>query len=433
MNLFHLIDYYKIRKSCKIHEKKLIFDMSDVDNSICVLADKIYSENKDKFKKFNNFTSKVGYMASELYDLGGHTPCLVNIAEALFENKKLPLFITRLNSTNKKAPKTMKKLDACCKTDGVDFKSYKFINSLISLYNKIIDNPPNVMLLYIHQHDILATAVIHLLKKTTDMKFAFFDHATHFPNLAMTLCDIILELLPMTQKVTNKKRHLQNCTIVGLQSKKKEEVKYYSKDKINQKKTELGIKNGELLTVSGGSSYKYFEENKSSHYEMIKNLLQKMPNLKHLAITNLTCEQKKVIDEIFKNNPNEKKRLIFHNLTPEYELLFQCADLFIDSFPVSSAMTQIDLMGMKVPTVVKINTENPTWTFHEYMPQNYPYMYEKVEDMENGISYLLSNKEERESIIQSNYEFWLKTYESDVVKEKYLKIIDNLLSIGDKH
>ena len=91
-------------------------------------------------------------------------------------------------------------------------------------------------------------------------------------------------------------------------------------------------------------------------------------------------------------------------------------------------MTQIDLMSMKVPTVVKINLENPTWTFHEYMPENYPYMYERVEDMENGILYLLSNREERQRVAESNYDFWLNHNESDCVKKKYLAIVEELVN-----
>lgn len=429
-SLLNLVEYYRIRKECKKCEKNLIFDMKYLDERISKFADKIYSKNQKLFIKQASYVSVVGFMASELYDLGGHTPCLVNLAESLYENKKMPLFITRINSTYKRGKRTMNKLAKCCDIFGVDFHSYKFVSSLIELYNKIVQNPPKVMFLYVHQHDILATALIHLLKVNTDIKFAFFDHASHFPNLGMTMANIIIEELTYTAKTLVEKRHITDIPYrkCGLQSKRKEDVKYYLKEELDKKRKELGVKEKELLTVSGGSSYKYFEENGSTHYEMIKEILEKTPNLKHLAITNLTPEQVQIVDRIFENSPDAKKRLIFHQLTPQFDILFQCADLFIDSFPISSAMTQIDLMGMKVPTVVKINLENPTWTFHEYMPEDYPYMYERVEDMEKGILYLLSNKEERKKIAENNYQHWLVNYENDVVKEKYQDIIKEVLS-----
>ena len=95
---------------------------------------------------------------------------------------------------------------------------------------------------------------------------------------------------------------------------------------------------------------------------------------------------------------------------------------------MSSAMTQIDLMAMKVPTVVKINTEKPELTFHEYMPNGYPYMYEKVEDMEKEIINLLNSPNLRSQLVDSNYTYWLKNNENYVVKEKYIKVMEDLIS-----
>ena len=426
MNPFYLLEYYKIRSNCKKCEKELIFDMKHLDERISLLADKIYNQNRKKFGTFKGFSYKIGLIATELYDMGGHTPCVLNFAKSIYETKKSPLFITRIKSTEKKGAKALKKVSDFCGIFGFNFHSYKFEKTLTEIYNKVLENAPEVMFVYIHQHDILAAALIHLLKKNLGMKFVFNNHASHFPNLGMSMSDVILEGMPSTKKVTNEKRHLYNCVVTGLQSKNKEDVKYYSEEKIKEKRMELGIKEDEILTVSGGSSYKYFDQNGSEHFEMIKALLKTVPHLKHLAITNLSDEQKEIIDRIFERDEDIKRRLIFHSLTPEYDLLFQSADLFIDSFPVSAAMTQIDLMGMKVPTVVKINTENPAHSFHEYMPPKYPYMYENVEDMKNGILYLLENKAEREKIAQSNYDFWLSNYESENVKKKYLEIVEDL-------
>ena len=141
-------------------------------------------------------------------------------------------------------------------------------------------------------------------------------------------------------------------------------------------------------------------------------------------MTKLKKNEIKIFNEIFKDE-NTKKQIIFTPLSPDYEKFFQVADLFIDSFPVSSALTQIDLMRLKVPTVVKINKDKPEWSFHEYMPIDYKYMFENVQDMKNGIFDLIENKSKREEIIKSNYEFWLKTYESNRIKQKYIQFINN--------
>lgn len=429
MNLFNVLKYSNIKKKCKYKTKICEFDLSDIDREISEFAQKIYNKNKSKFLEFQKNSSIVGFWGSRLYDVGGHTPCLVNLADSMYEgDKKNPVFLSKYDSTIKKAPLTIEKLNKCCEILGVEYSGFNFERKLIEGYNKIIENCPKVFILYIAQNDIYSTALIYLLKQTTDIKFIFFDHASHYPNLAMTLSDVIIEELDACVKTLIEKRHITNIPYrkCGLQSKRKDEVKYYSLEEKQAKRVELGIPNDALLSVSGGSSYKYFENNKSEHYEMIKRLLERVPNLYHLAITNLTKEQKKIVNKIFEKS-EAQKRLLFHPLTPQYDILFQCADLFIDSFPMSSAMTQIDLMAMKVPTVVKINTEKPELTFHEYMPNDYPYMYEKVEDMEKGIVELLLNTGLREEIKKSNYEFWLNNYEAMCVKNNYLKLI-NLLN-----
>lgn len=430
MDLFYLIEYYFIKKKCKECEKKLIFDMAFLDERICKLADKVYNSHKDKFKTFSEYKTDIGFFASTLYDTGGHTPCLVNLAISLCDSGiKHPLFISKLTKSQKKAPKAISKLEKCTNIYGTNFKGLNFAESLITLYNQVINDTPKAVILYIHTHDILMTALIHLLKENAGIKFAFFDHASHFPTLAMSLSDISIGGTDYTEKTAIEKRHIyipqKKC---ALQSKKASEIKYYSKEEIQLKRQELGIPQGSLLTVSGGSSYKYFEENKSEHYEMIKRILEKIPNLYHLAITNLSDKQQNIINEIFKNSPDAKKRLMFHPLTPNYDILFQCADLFIDSFPISAALTQIDLMSMKVPTVAKINKKNPALTFHLNLPKNYPYMYEDIDKMEEGIIELLNNSEKRDKLKEDNYNFWLNNNESEVVKRKYVEYIKELIN-----
>ena len=76
--------------------------------------------------------------------------------------------------------------------------------------------------------------------------------------------------------------------------------------------------------------------------------------------------------------------------------------------------------------IVKINKETPEFSFHEYQMPDYPYMFENVEDMEKGILELLHDKEKRKEIIEKNYDFWLKTYESSIVRDKYIDIIEGI-------
>lgn len=396
------------------------FDMRYFDEKISELV---------KLEKTNSITfsnQKIAYLATELYDVGGHTKCIETLAESLKVDYEQCLFLTKKVSSYENAPITMNKLENSIKIDGIDKNLLFFEKQLEELCNQIISFGAKVLFVYIHPDDIIGTAILSFIKRTTDIKIIFFNHASHYPNLGMTFADLILEGMPTTLKVTNEKRHLYNSKIIGLQSKAKDETLYYSKEELLQVREKLDIKNNELMTISGGASYKFFENDTSEYFEMIKQLLISKENLKHVIMTNLKKEQKKVIDKIF-DSSELKKRLIILPLSSDYEKYFQAADLYIDSFPVSSALTQVDMMRLKVASVVKINTQNPEFSFHEYMPPNYPYMADDIEQYKKHILYLLDNKEKREEIVKLNYEFWLNTYEKIVVKNKYLQYVEEVL------
>ena len=394
------------------------FNMKKFDEKIASFIEVAKQESKNFSKE------KIAYMATELYETGGHTKCLINQIKSLSCDYEECLFLTKKTSTYKNANKSISIIEKYAKVEGINENFLFYKKQAVKLYEKIIDFGAKTLFIYIHPDDILATLVISLIKRNTDIKIIFFNHSSHYPNLGMTFADLILEGMPSALKITNEKRQLYNCAVIGLQSKEVGETNYISKDEIQNIRKELGINDNEIMTISGGASYKFFNQNKSEYFEMIKEILETREDIKHVIMTKLKKNEIKIFNEIFKDE-NTKKQIIFTPLSPDYEKFFQVADLFIDSFPVSSALTQIDLMRLKVPTVVKINKDKPEWSFHEYMPIDYKYMFENVQDMKNGIFDLIENKSKREEIIKSNYEFWLKTYESNRIKQKYIQFINN--------
>ena len=180
-----------------------------------------------------------------------------------------------------------------------------------------------------------------------------------------------------------------------------------------------------FVPSSGGSSYKFFDSSDTSEYfKVIKHLLDRNQNVKHIIISNFSETEKVIIEKIFEGSKS-RNRLIIHPLTPKYELIFCCADVFIDSFPVSAALTMIDLMRLKVPAVVKINRENALWSFHEYQRPNFPYMYDNNKDFLRGIEKLLSSKILRKIEMDENYQFYLDRYEGESCKLHLYELIDN--------
>lgn len=95
-------------------------------------------------------------------------------------------------------------------------------------------------------------------------------------------------------------------------------------------------------------------------------------NVRAIILSNFNSEQTELIENIFSDS-SARERLVLSPLSTTYELSFICADVFLDSFPVSAALTMVDLMRLRVPAVVKINRKNILWSFHEYQRPDYPY------------------------------------------------------------
>ena len=136
-----------------------------------------------------------------------------------------------------------------------------------------------------------------------------------------------------------------------------------------------------------------------------------------------------IFNQVFKNNQDLLKRLIIIDRVSEFDIYMQTCDLFIDSFPQGGALIHIDTMRNKKPTVLKINKENPVRSFEYYLPKDYEYQYNNVEDMKKGILKLLYSKTERQKASEKLYQYYLDNYEFELVKKKYKELInesDNL-------
>jgi len=396
------------------------FDTHSLDKEISLLAPQL------EYKRKKTNSQRVAFIATELYNMGGHTKCLRDFQKAVSESFEECLFLVNLSASWKNAFQEMQHIKKYSKIDGIEQNYLLFNKSITTLFDKIIQFNPKALIVFIHPDDILGTAVLYLIKKYTDIRILYCPHASHFPNLGISFADLVLEALPVSAYITQKFRKI-NKTLISrsLISKSIEENPSFTKEQIAAKRKELGIKDGYKCTMSGASSYKFFEQNTSEYFETIKTLLERNPKLQHIVISHFKNEETAVINEIFKKSET-RNRLLIVPFSNEYELMFASSDVFIDSFPIGSALTQIDLMRLKVPSVVKINTENALWSFHEYMPQDYMYMFENAKDLILGVEKLLSDKEECKRISEANYKHYLKYFEGNAVKRNACEMLKNI-------
>lgn len=396
------------------------FDMKPIDDRIYDLVKnhKINSE-----LELNN--QRVAYLATELYDMGGHSKCLKNLIKSLNEKYQQKVFLSQVAKSNELAKNTIFEIKKYSSIEGINFNiinSNEFYIKYKNLLDMIIDFKPKTLFVFIHPDDIISTAVLSLLQKQTDIKIIFFNHSFR-PNLAMNFADLIIEYNEFDEIITKTKRKLSNTQIIKLQSIKKDETIYYSSQEILKIRQGLGIKNGNFVTMSGASSYKFFDDDDSLYFKMIKSILLRIPNLQHVILSEFFYNEKKIIDNIFSDNKKLLERIIFVPYQAKYDIYFQSADVFIDSFPHIGPLTQIDLMRNKVATVAKDSSVRQIFSSY-YQPKNYPYVFENSDDILSAVIKLLKSKKLRDEIVESNYKYWLENYENSVVRDEFIKIIE---------
>jgi len=396
------------------------FDMKPIDDRI---YDLVKNHKIKSNLELNN--QRIAYLATELYDMGGHSKCLKNLIKSLNEKYQQKVFLSHLDTSNQLAKQTILEIKKFSAFDGINFNiiyANEFRTKYKKLLDMIIDFKPKTIIVFTHPDDIISTAVLSLLQKQTDIKIIFFNHSFR-PNLAMNFADLIIEYNEDDELITKTKRKLSNTQIIKLQSLKKDETIYYSSQEILKIRQGLGIKNGNFVTMSGASSYKFFDGDDSPYFKMIKSILLRIPNLQHVILSEFSGSEKKIIDNIFSDNKKLLQRIIFVPYQAKYDIYFQSADVFIDSFPYIGPLTQIDLMRNKIATVVNDSASRNLFS-SSYQPKNYPYVFENPDDMENAVIKLLKNKKLRDEITMSNYQYWLNNYENDVARDQFIKIIE---------
>lgn len=401
------------------------FNAQDLDRAVAQYVD----EHVKVGERCDAPGAGVAFLATELYDTGGHTECVKNLACLLSESYPLRIFLTRYDEAQRLAPKKIGEIREFSSIEGIDYRGYSFKRKLVDLYGKIIAFAPRVLFVFMHMDDVLGAALLSLLKKNTSIRIVYFNHGSHFPALGFSMSDLVLEGMPSTHYVTKHFRGVDRCHVVGLPSAMRGETRFISDDERSLIRKGWGADSGSLVSMTGCNSAKLFEGQDSPYFEMVKRLLAKEKRLIHVVVSSLSSDQRRIIERIFYGAPELSGRLVFERFRHDFDVFFQSCDVFIDSFPVSSALTYLDLMRNRVAFVAKINSENSLYSFHEYLDASYPFMHEEVEDVENSVLMLLRDEGKRASSVQANHQFYMRTYGKDATRKRYAEIIDNADSL----
>lgn len=357
---------------------------------------------------------KVGFLATEIYEGGGHTELILRMSDlyrdyeqAYFESnffqRKELIAVNKFRLIQEKMP--VFRLPA----------KMSFKKRVSDLYRAITAAGVTHLIVMMHVNDIVGAAVLALLKKHGNIKIIYSNHADHLGALGCSFCDVVWTGRKVVLKYFPERIKVKILPVIP---DYKEDG--YGEADVTAEKKRLGIKPDEKVLLSGFAAYKIFQNGHPYYWELIKRLLAAKDNLRLIFISILTPEQMAVVKEIFGERKDLLERVIFMPPTSKFALYVKLSDLFIDSFPMSSALTHIDMIRQGKPTIIKVNDENPFMSFDCYLYDDYEYKCHTVDEMYEKALYLLNNEDEYKRMSAKVKAFYEKQYGYENLRKLFI-------------
>lgn len=361
----------------------------------------------------------VCFLASEIYDTGGHTELILRML-GLFQD--FETYFIEANSGGRS--KTL----APCKTERIKQLAHSqtlgttkdFRKSISSLYNALLATRAKNIFVLIHPDDVVSTAALGLLKQRTAAHVIFIPHADHYLNLGLEFADVILGGRSVTRarlpRYADKFVHCPNIPDFSGNFS-------FAQAEIEAERARLGLTENDYVTLTGCPAHKIFNDPTFEYWHLLKRLLCAEPRLKHLFISKIKTEDFTLLAEFFRDAPAAWQRIIFLKPGPHFKLYLALADVYIDSFPVGSSLTHLDVVAANKNTVIKINRKNPNLSFESCLYDGYEYAVSDTDQMYDKILYLLRSKEAQNEIKERVRCYYNKVYSPEVLKATYTSVM----------
>lgn len=364
--------------------------------------------------------SKVCILATRTYDSGGHTECILRLMDFLADFK---LYYIERNPVCSNPDRDSGKLKSLAERAETSLMTLERDSgrAVSELYEAIVSTNAGNVVSFIHPQDAVSAGVLGLLKEYTSIHIIYNVHADHLLNLGLSFADVVLVGRQASQKALA--RYLSRPPIISSVAPCYARTFTFDENDVREEKRKLGLSDDHYVTLTGCPAYKIFKDPDLPYWRLIKRLLTVEPKLKHIFISSLTVGQRRALEALFSDSPGLLERIIFLEPGARFPLYINVADLFIDSFPMGSALTHIDVIREKRPTIIKINDDDPFLSFQDYLYDGYEYCCHTPDEMFDSILYLLHNPNVRAEVGRKVFQFSEERYAFERLKVEMMSYL----------
>jgi hypothetical protein len=374
-----------------------------------ILNDISFDLKLNKKDNFNNKEfKKVLHIATQIYDVGGHTRLIQNWVD--YDSKRInDLVIT--DQFEYVLPSRLKRYfeERATKVFYLKDESTSILRrvKILSDLSKNYD----ILVLHIHPYDVIPViAFAH-----DNMPVLFLNHADHRFWIGKCISNIVLEIRNSGKKLSAQKRLIneKHQILLPIPLKKTNDMTKYEARKL------LSISDRDFLVFSVASSYKYRPLVDGGIKNILLPLIEKFENLKVIVVgpnENETYWRRL--------NNSSKGRIKAIGVKPQIDYYYIAADLYLDSYPISSLTSLLDAAKYGVP-IFSLEKQGDTLDIDDVALDNLEYKTKNFEELCEKITCYIKEPEKLKAFGDKCF----KEINSYHINEGWLSLLNNVYAI----
>ena len=268
------------------------------------------------------------------------------------------------------------------------------------------------IILHTHMEDVIPTIAFGTEKFKRPV--LLYNHASHMFWIGKSIADLVLDIKKYDID-TKIKKNITDTFFLGVPSK---EIIYSKNDK-NKLRKKLGLPENKKIIISSGTEQKYFSIGNDNYSKILQKLTDDNTYCYVIGVKRNNDYWKKV--EI--NSNGHIIPLGYINFNEGYMDYLSCADLYVDSYPVTGYAAMTDAISRGIPALSLKTVDLQL----DYLTQTDAYC-DSEEDFINKAKKILTENDYAEKIL-NQLQKSLEKYQSI---EAWNKRIEEMLQISPK-
>lgn len=354
----------------------------------------------------------LAFVASTLYDMGGHSETLRIWSELLREEfpRQAVILTGGLNLEHR-----FPHLEARLREKGLEIvrmdHRQAFTARLRALLEMLAGGGYVCALFFIHPDDALAAAAAYGCSGNPPA--VFFNHADIDFWLGTSCCERYVDYRSLGAAHSVKARGVRSTRVIPLTSDLR---------RSSDIREAYGIPRDATLSLSLGSFWKSILDPDLCYFRAVSRVLERYPNHYHIFVTNPPDAETMV--RMLPMDGSVSRRFTVTGPHVDVRPFYSSADFLIETFPLVGGMVRVEAMALGLPVVGFENREQPLYSSTDALEPSYPFTASDEESVERLSSAFIEDASLRSSCGAMLQERFERMFSPAVVRGKLSRLLE---------